>query len=173
MRSYNPTYKPNLNQLRRTAEELAKARKPIILAGGGVIMANASEVLCELALELNIPVATTLMGLGAFPANGDLWLGMVGMHGTYAANMSINHAAPAGLCGRALRRPCDRPSAGLRLPCAHRFIDIDPTSIRRAWSGCPWWATAARPWKASWSLPRQDGRYRLVGHACRLAADRA
>ena len=49
MRSYNPTYKPNLNQLRRTAEELAKARKPIILAGGGVIMANASEVLCELA----------------------------------------------------------------------------------------------------------------------------
>ena len=54
MRSYNPTYKPNLNQLRRTAEELAKARKPIILAGGGVIMANASEVLCELAHELDV-----------------------------------------------------------------------------------------------------------------------
>ena len=72
MRSYNPTYKPNLNQLRRTAEELARARKPVILAGGGVIMADASEVLCELAHELDIPVATTLMGLGAFPANGEI-----------------------------------------------------------------------------------------------------
>ena len=125
MRSYNPTYKPNLNQLRRTAEELAKARKPIILAGGGVIMANASEVLCELAHELNIPVATTLMGLGAFPANGDLWLGMVGMHGTYAANMSM-------VCVGA--RFDDRVTGRLQDFASHArivHIDIDPTSIRK------------------------------------------
>ena len=131
MRSYNPTYKPNLNQLRRTAEELAKARKPIILAGGGVIMANASEVLCELAHELNIPVATTLMGLGAFPANGDLWLGMVGMHGTYAANMSINHADLLVCVGA---RFDDRVTGRLQDFASHaRFvhIDIDPTSIRK------------------------------------------
>lgn len=131
MRSYNPTYKPNLNQLRRTAEELAKARKPIILAGGGVIMANASEVLCELAHELNIPVATTLMGLGAFPANGDLWLGMVGMHGTYAANMSINHADLLVCVGA---RFDDRVTGRLQDFASHArivHIDIDPTSIRK------------------------------------------
>lgn len=131
MRSYNPTYKPNLNQLRRTAEELAKARKPIILAGGGVIVANASEVLCELAHELNIPVATTLMGLGAFPANGDLWLGMVGMHGTYAANMSINHADLLVCVGA---RFDDRVTGRLQDFASHArivHIDIDPTSIRK------------------------------------------
>lgn len=131
MRSYNPTYKPNLNQLRRTAEELAKARKPIILAGGGVIMANASEVLCELAHELNILVATTLMGLGAFPANGDLWLGMVGMHGTYAANMSINHADLLVCVGA---RFDDRVTGRLQDFASHArivHIDIDPTSIRK------------------------------------------
>ena len=131
MRSYNPTYKPNLNQLRRTAEELAKARKPIILAGGGVIMANASEVLCELAHELDIPVATTLMGLGAFPANGDLWLGMVGMHGTYAANMSINHADLLVCVGA---RFDDRVTGCLQDFASHArivHIDIDPTSIRK------------------------------------------
>lgn len=131
MRSYNPTYKPNLNQLRRTAEELAKARKPIILAGGGVIMANTSEVLCELAHELNIPVATTLMGLGAFPANGDLWLGMVGMHGTYAANMSINHADLLVCVGA---RFDDRVTGRLQDFASHArivHIDIDPTSIRK------------------------------------------
>ena len=131
MRSYNPTYKPNLNQLRRTAEELAKARKPIILAGGGVIMANASEVLCELAHELDIPVATTLMGLGAFPANGDLWLGMVGMHGTYAANMSINHADLLVCVGA---RVDDRVTGRLQDFASHArivHIDIDPTSIRK------------------------------------------
>lgn len=131
MRSYNPTYKPNLNQLRRTAEELTKARKPIILAGGGVIMANASEVLCELAHELDIPVATTLMGLGAFPANGDLWLGMVGMHGTYAANMSINHADLLVCVGA---RFDDRVTGRLQDFASHArivHIDIDPTSIRK------------------------------------------
>ena len=131
MRSYNPTYKPNLNQLRRTAEELAKARKPIILAGGGVIMANASEVLCELAHELDIPVATTLMGLGAFPANGDLWLGMVGMHGTYAANISINHADLLVCVGA---RFDDRVTGRLQDFASHArivHIDIDPTSIRK------------------------------------------
>lgn len=131
MRSYNPTYKPNLNQLRRTAEELSKARKPIILAGGGVILADASDVLCELAHELDIPVATTLMGLGAFPANGDLWLGMVGMHGTYAANMSINHADLLVCVGA---RFDDRVTGRLRDFASHArivHIDIDPTSIRK------------------------------------------
>ena len=92
MRSYNPTYKPNLNQLRRSVEELARAERPVILAGGGVIMSNAAEALTSLARKLQIPVTCSLMGLGAFPATDPLWLGMVGMHGTYAANLAINNA---------------------------------------------------------------------------------
>lgn len=131
MRSYNPTYKPNLNQLRRTVEELAKAERPVILAGGGVIMSNAAEVLTDLAHKLQIPVACTLMGLGGFPATDPLWVGMVGMHGTYAANLAINNADLL-LCVGA--RFDDRVTGKLtafapKARIAH--IDIDPTSIRK------------------------------------------
>lgn len=131
MRSYNPTYKPNLNQLRRTVEELAKAERPVILAGGGVIMSNAAEVLTDLAHKLQIPVACTLMGLGGFPATDRLWAGMVGMHGTYAANLAINNADLL-LCVGA--RFDDRVTGKLTAfaPKARIVhIDIDPTSIRK------------------------------------------
>lgn len=131
MRSYNPTYKPNLNQLRRTVEELAKAERPVILAGGGVIMSNAAEVLTDLAHKLQIPVACTLMGLGGFPATDPLWAGMVGMHGTYAANLAINNADLL-LCVGA--RFDDRVTGKLTAfaPKARIVhIDIDPTSIRK------------------------------------------
>jgi acetolactate synthase-1/2/3 large subunit len=131
MRSYNPTYKPNLNQLRRSVEELVKAKNPVILAGGGVIMSNAAQQLTELSHEFHIPVAATLMGLGAFPSNGDLWLGMVGMHGTYAANMAINHADLVIAVGaRFDDRVTGRISAfASKARIVH--IDIDPTSIRK------------------------------------------
>lgn len=131
MRSYNPTYKPNLNQLRRTVEELAKAERPVILAGGGVIMSNAAEALTDLAHKLQIPVACTLMGLGGFPATDPLWAGMVGMHGTYAANLAINNADLL-LCVGA--RFDDRVTGKLTAfaPKARIVhIDIDPTSIRK------------------------------------------
>ncbi len=131
MRSYNPTYKPNLNQLRRSVEELARAERPVILAGGGVIMSNAAEALTSLARKLQIPVTCTLMGLGAFPATDPLWLGMVGMHGTYAANLAINNA-DALICVGA--RFDDRVTGKLKgfAPKARIVhIDIDPTSIRK------------------------------------------
>ncbi|GHU91237.1 acetolactate synthase [Deltaproteobacteria bacterium] len=131
MRSYNPTCKPNLNQLRRTAEALARARRPVILAGGGVIMSNAATELTSLARKLRIPVTGTLMGLGAFPATEPLWLGMIGMHGSYAANLAINNADLLVCAGaRFDDRVTGRLSAfAPKARIVH--IDIDPTSIRK------------------------------------------
>lgn len=131
MRSYNPTYKPNILQIKRVAEALSKAERPLFLCGGGVIMSNASKILTETARELFIPVACTLMGLGGFPASDPLFLGMVGMHGTYAANMAVNDADLLICVGA---RFDDRVTGKLsafapRARIVH--IDIDPTSIRK------------------------------------------
>jgi len=131
MRSYNPNYKPHYNQLRKTAEELSLAKKPVILCGGGVIMANAADDLIDLACKLQIPVVSTLMGLGGFPASDGLFLGMVGMHGAYAANMAINEADLL-ICAGA--RFDDRVTGKLNAFAPHAsivHIDIDPTSIRK------------------------------------------
>lgn len=131
MRSYNPTYKPNINQLKRCCEAIARARKPVILSGGGVIMSNASEALTDLAHALHIPVAATLMGMGSFPATDPLFLGMVGMHGTYAANMAMKETDLL-LCVGA--RFDDRVTGKLDAFASNAcvvHIDIDPTSIRK------------------------------------------
>ncbi|MDR2850672.1 MAG: biosynthetic-type acetolactate synthase large subunit, partial [Desulfovibrio sp.] len=131
MRSYNPTYKPNLNQLRRTAEEIGKAQRPVFLAGGGVIMSNAAESLADLAQTLQIPVTCTLMGLGAYPATDALWLGMVGMHGAYAANLAITSSDLLICAGtRFDDRVTGKISAFAPNACIVH-IDIDPTSIRK------------------------------------------
>ena len=131
MRSYNPTYKPNLNQLRRTVEELAQAKRPVILAGGGVIMANAAEELTSLARSLSVPVTCTLMGLGSFPVTDELSLGMVGMHGTYAANLAINHADLLLCVGARFDDRVTGKLAAFAPKSRIVHIDIDPTSIRK------------------------------------------
>ncbi len=131
MRSYNPTYKPNLNQLRRAVEELAQAERPVLLVGGGVIMSNAAAALTDLARKLHIPVACTLMGLGGFPATDPLWLGMVGMHGTYAANMAINNADVLMCVGARFDDRVTGRLAGFAPKARIVHIDIDPTSIRK------------------------------------------
>ena len=131
MRSYNPTYKPNLNQLRRSVEELARAERPVILAGGGVIMSDAAEALTNLARKLQIPVTCSLMGLGAFPATDPLWLGMVGMHGTYAANLAINNADVLVCVGARFDDRVTGKLAGFAPKARIVHIDIDPTSIRK------------------------------------------
>ena len=131
MRSYNPTYKPNLNQLRRSVEELARAERPVILAGGGVIMSNAAEALTSLARKLQIPVTCSLMGLGAFPATDPLWLGMVGMHGTYAANLAINNADVLVCVGARFDDRVTGKLTGFAPKARIVHIDIDPTSIRK------------------------------------------
>ena len=131
LKSYNPTYKPNVKQLKKIVELIASAQRPVVFAGGGIILSAASEQLTTLARTARIPVTTSLMGLGGFPATDPLWLGMIGMHGTYRANMST------GACDLLLSigvRFDDRvtgrtDSFASQANIVH--IDIDPTSIRK------------------------------------------
>ena len=90
IRSYNPTYVPNKGQIKKLAKIIKEAKKPLIMVGGGVIRSNASEELYKIVKKYKIPVTSTFNGLGAFPATDELALGMLGMHGTIAANWAIN-----------------------------------------------------------------------------------
>ena len=131
LKSYNPTYDPNTKQLKKTVELIKNARRPLIFAGGGVILSKASVELTEFARKTQIPVTTSLMGLGAFPATDPLWLGMIGMHGTYRANMCT------GACDLLISigvRFDDRVTGKTDAFAAQAkivHIDIDPTSIRK------------------------------------------
>ncbi len=89
---YQPTTEGNQKQIRLAAKAMANARRPVVYAGGGVVNANAAAELRELALSDRFPVTCTLMGLGAFPAPHEQWLGMLGMHGTRAANYAMDEA---------------------------------------------------------------------------------
>jgi len=131
LKSYNPTYDPNTKQLKKTVTLIKNARRPLIFAGGGVILSKASVELTEFARKTQIPVTTSLMGLGAFPATDPLWLGMIGMHGTYRANMCT------GACDLLIAigvRFDDRVTGKTDAFAAQAkivHIDIDPTSIRK------------------------------------------
>ncbi len=132
IRSYNPTYIGNRWQIRKAAEAIVKAKKPIIYAGGGVILSNASDELRDVAKMTDIPVTLTLMGLGGFPGDDPLFLGMLGMHGTYVANMAIHNADLIIAVGA---RFDDRVTGRVKdfAPEAKIIhIDIDPTSIRKS-----------------------------------------
>jgi acetolactate synthase-1/2/3 large subunit len=131
LKSYKPTYKPNKKQLNKVVDLIRKAERPVIFAGGGVILSQASEELTRLSRMANIPVTASLMGLGAFPGSDPLWLGMLGMHGTYRANMSIGHC---DLMLAAGVRFDDRVTGNIEkfAPGATIVqIDIDPTSIHK------------------------------------------
>ncbi|MDR2050719.1 MAG: biosynthetic-type acetolactate synthase large subunit [Deltaproteobacteria bacterium] len=131
MRSYNPNYIPNVSQLRKVADLLAKAEKPVFLIGGGVILSNAYAELTQLAELTSTPVVSTLMGLGGYPGNGRLWKGMAGMHGEFAANKALTEADFILAVGT---RFSDRTTGRLDTfaPDAEIVhIDIDPTSIRK------------------------------------------
>lgn len=131
MRNYRPTYSAHPKQIEKAAAQILKAKKPVIYAGGGVITSHSSSELKTLAESLTIPVTTTLMGLGAFPGRHPLWLGMLGMHGTYWANMSV---ANCDLLIAVGARFDDRVTGKVDLfaPEARIIhIDIDPTSIRK------------------------------------------
>jgi acetolactate synthase-1/2/3 large subunit len=92
IRSYNPPIEPDLEQIERAVEAIFEAEKPVIYAGGGAINSNASKELFELNEILNIPVTNTLMGLGVYPGTDPRFMGMLGMHGTYQANMAMHNA---------------------------------------------------------------------------------
>jgi acetolactate synthase-1/2/3 large subunit len=129
LRSYKPNVEGNPRQIKKMAEEISKAKKPVIYAGGGIINSNASEELLTLSKITQIPVTTTLMGLGSIPSENNLSLGMCGMHGTYTSNMAITEADLLIAVGS---RFDDRVTGKLdefSTKSKKIHIDIDPTSI--------------------------------------------
>jgi acetolactate synthase-1/2/3 large subunit len=128
---YQPTTEGNAKQIRQAAKALAAARRPVLYVGGGVVNANASEELTQLAVGGRFPVTCTLMGLGAFPAPHEQWLGMLGMHGTRTANYAMDEADLICAIGA---RFDDRVTGKLsefapRAKFIH--IDIDPAEISK------------------------------------------
>ncbi len=131
MRSYNPVHVGHVGQIKRAVKMLQKAKRPMIYTGGGVILGNASESLTELTRALAYPITNTLMGLGAFPATDPLFVGMLGMHGTYEANMAMHHCDVLFAVGA---RFDDRVTGNIEKFCPNAkivHIDIDPASISK------------------------------------------
>ena len=131
LKTYNPTYHPNKRQVQKVVELIQESKKPIIFAGGGVILSKAAEELTELARKARIPVTTTLMGLGAFPGDDPLWLGMIGMHGTYRANMTTAHCDLIVSVGVRFDDRVTGKTDTFATQSKIVHIDIDPTSIRK------------------------------------------
>ena len=131
IRGYNPTYDGNKWQIKQAADAIAKAKKPVLYVGGGVVFSGASQELLELAEMCQIPVDMTLMALGAFPGEHPLSMGMMGMHGTYWANMAVHYSDLVIAVGA---RFDDRVTGKVSEFCPHAkiiHIDIDPTSIKK------------------------------------------
>jgi acetolactate synthase-1/2/3 large subunit len=131
IRNYEVAYKPAPKKMANVFEMLTSAKRPLIMTGGGVILGKASALLTQLARKYQIPVTGTLMGLGSFPGSDPLWLGMLGMHGTYYANMAISHCDLLLAVGV---RFDDRVTGTIETFAANAkivHIDIDPSSINK------------------------------------------
>jgi len=131
MRSYNPVHIGHAGQIKRAVKLMLGARRPMIYTGGGVILSNAAEPLTELARLLDFPVTNTLMGLGGYPATDRQFVGMLGMHGTYEANMAMHHCDVLVAIGA---RFDDRVTGNIEKFCPHAkivHVDIDPSSISK------------------------------------------
>ena len=131
MRSYQPTVEGHVGQIKRALKSLKKAKRPMLYFGGGVILDNAAEHLTEVARRLNLPVTATLMGLGGYPGNDPQFLGMLGMHGTYEANLATHHCDVLFAVGA---RFDDRVTGDLKKFCPQAeiiHVDIDPSSIAK------------------------------------------
>ncbi len=132
MRSYNPVVKCHSGQVKKALQLLLEAERPMIYAGGGVILSDASAQLTKLAKTLGFPVTNTLMGLGGYPSTDKQFVGMLGMHGTYEANMAMHHcdvliAIGARFDDRVIGNPADFASVARKII----HIDIDPSSIAK------------------------------------------
>jgi len=131
LRSYNPVVKGHIGQVKRAVQLMSTARRPMIYTGGGVILDNASEELIEFTRLLNFPITQTLMGLGAFPAPDRQFLGMLGMHGTYEANLGMHNCDVLIAIGA---RFDDRVTGNIEKFCPTAriiHVDIDPASISK------------------------------------------
>jgi acetolactate synthase-1/2/3 large subunit len=132
LRSYNLVTRGHSGQIRKAVDLLLAAKRPVIYTGGGVIFGNASELLKTLVKKLGYPCTNTLMGLGAFPATDPLSLGMLGMHGTYEANMATQHSDVVLAIGaRFDDRVIGNPDHFVAEPKKIIHIDIDPSSISK------------------------------------------
>jgi acetolactate synthase-1/2/3 large subunit len=131
LKSYNPTYQPNMKQLKKVIELVEQAQNPVIFAGGGIILSGAARELTEFARKAQIPVTTSLMGLGGFPGTDPLWLGMIGMHGTYRANMSTSACDLMIAIGVRFDDRVTGKTDSFASQSKIVHIDIDPTSIRK------------------------------------------
>ncbi|MDI9558082.1 MAG: biosynthetic-type acetolactate synthase large subunit [Pseudomonadota bacterium] len=131
IRSYQPTYNGHLGQIKKAIKQIAASKKPVLYTGGGIITSGASAELVKFAEQLSIPVVNTLMGLGGVPGGHKLFLGMLGMHGTYAANMAITSSDLIIAIGA---RFDDRATGKVDEFAPHAkiiHVDIDPTSISK------------------------------------------
>ena len=132
MRSYNPVRKGHAGQLRKAAQLLLGAQRPMIYTGGGVILSDAAKQLGELVRLLGFPCTSTLMGLGGYPASDPQFLGMLGMHGTYEANMAMQNCDVLLAIGaRFDDRVIGNPAHFAQNPRKIIHIDIDPSSISK------------------------------------------
>lgn len=131
IRSYNPTIFGHKGQVKRAALELQKAKKPVMLVGGGVVQGEACKQVKEIATRLNLPVVSTLMGISAFPASDKHYLGMLGMHGLYEANETMHNSDLIFAVGT---RFADRATNKVSKFCPNAtiiHIDVDPASISK------------------------------------------
>jgi acetolactate synthase-1/2/3 large subunit len=129
MRSYNPVAKGHPGQIRKAVDLMLSAKRPMIYTGGGIVLDNASKTLTELVRLLGYPCTNTLMGLGAYPSNDPLFVGMLGMHGTYEANMAMHDCDVLVAIGA---RFDDRVTGDVSKFCPHAeiiHVDIDPSQI--------------------------------------------
>ena len=132
IRSYNPPTKGHSGQIKKAVEILMAAKRPVIYSGGGVVLGNGAELLTELARKLGYPVTNTLMGLGAYPATDKQFLGMLGMHGTYEANMSMHEADVILAIGARFDDRVTNSDVSKFCPNATILhVDIDPASISK------------------------------------------
>ena len=131
IRSYKPVEEGHSGQIRRAAKLLLSAEKPVIYAGGGVIQNDASEELVKLAKLLNFPVTNTLMGLGGYPATDEKFLGMLGMHGTYEANMAMHNCDLILAVGARFDDRITNDPAQFALGAKKIHIDVDPASLSK------------------------------------------
>ncbi len=132
IRSYNPVVKGHMGQIKRAVKLMLSAKRPMIYTGGGVVLDNASKELTDLVQTLGYPVTNTLMGLGAYPATDKHFLGMLGMHGTYEANMSMHNCDVLIAIGA---RFDDRVTGNIEKFCPTAkiiHVDIDPASISKS-----------------------------------------
>ncbi len=131
IRSYNPVTKGHYGQIKKAVGMILAAKRPVVYSGGGVILGNASEQLREFVRQLGLPITSTLMGLGAYPSSDKQFLGMLGMHGTYEANMAMHGTDVLVAIGA---RFDDRITGHVEQFCPDAkiiHIDIDPSSISK------------------------------------------